>query len=201
MRIHDLPFMVHNKITGERVGNSLGEAEEVGEMKWGEYIRVRIKMDIIKPLVRKKKLIIGGIELVWIRFSYERLLDFCLYCSVIDHNHKDCTHWKDQKLSETKCALPYGNELRANQRGGRGPYVPPKTMNPTCAARCIPHRKHAKQASKFEQTAHNDNQWEIEVEDRENRGDMDIEVRDGMAVRVKNHTKCNTSSSNLCIHL
>lgn len=37
-------------------------------------MRIRVELDITRPLVRKKKLTIGGLEPIWLRFTYERLL-------------------------------------------------------------------------------------------------------------------------------
>lgn len=60
IRIHDLPLMAHNEYVGRLIGNSIGVTEEVdldaGEFEWGEYMGVRVKMDITKPVPRKKKL-------------------------------------------------------------------------------------------------------------------------------------------------
>lgn len=45
----------------------------------GEFIRVRVKTDITKPLLRGKKINLGKRESVWVRFSYERFpnLSYC----------------------------------------------------------------------------------------------------------------------------
>lgn len=81
--------MACNKHTSELVGNSMGKIKElyldVGEVKWREYMRVRIKMDITNPLVRKKKFTIREMELMWIRFPYEHLSDFYFCCKIIGH--------------------------------------------------------------------------------------------------------------------
>lgn len=81
VRIHDLlPLMGYNSYTRSMVGNSLGKTIEVDlddvEIEWGEYMRVRVKMDVTKSLVRKKKLAIRAMEPVWITISYKRLPDF-----------------------------------------------------------------------------------------------------------------------------
>ncbi|XP_042942811.1 uncharacterized protein LOC122276999 [Carya illinoinensis] len=54
VRIHDLPLMARNSYVGNLVGNMLGEVIEVdlekGEFEWGEYMRVRVLIDISQPL-------------------------------------------------------------------------------------------------------------------------------------------------------
>lgn len=59
VRVHDLPLMAHNTYVGEEIGKSMGVVEEVdlepNEVEWGEYMWVKVKLDITKPLLRKKK--------------------------------------------------------------------------------------------------------------------------------------------------
>lgn len=52
--------MARNEYISGLVGASIGRVEEVdleyGEIKWGEFMRVRITLDITKPLIRRKKM-------------------------------------------------------------------------------------------------------------------------------------------------
>lgn len=69
--------MACNEYIERVVGNSLGKMEEVdlknGEVKWGEYMRIRVNIDITKLLLRCNKLHMGLIDAVWLKFSYKRL--------------------------------------------------------------------------------------------------------------------------------
>lgn len=93
VRIYDLLLMVRNIYIGELIVNTLGCFEEVDlepdKYDWDEYMRVRIMLDIMKPLLRKKKFMIEGLDLMWISFTYEQLQDFCYWYRMIGHNHKD----------------------------------------------------------------------------------------------------------------
>lgn len=55
--------MAHNKYVGQKGGATLGSLEEVdisfGEVEWGEFMRVQIRLDISKLLLRRKKFNIG----------------------------------------------------------------------------------------------------------------------------------------------
>lgn len=79
----------------------------------GKYLRVKVKLDITVPLMRgfvldrekkangseveevskgedsskkkKKK------ELLWCRFEYEHMPDFCYTCGIIGHGEKECS--------------------------------------------------------------------------------------------------------------
>jgi hypothetical protein len=57
---------------------------DVDGIGWGEYLRVRIRLDIMKPLARGRVLKLNG-ESSWIEFQYERLPTFCFRCGVIQH--------------------------------------------------------------------------------------------------------------------
>lgn len=60
--------MAQSKYIGRIVGMSLGQVEEVDvnyeEVEWGEFMRIRVSIDITKPLLRHKKLNIGLTALV-----------------------------------------------------------------------------------------------------------------------------------------
>lgn len=56
IRIHDLPFMVRNEYIGRLIGSSLGRLVEVdieeGVVIWSKYMRIRVLIDITKPLIQ-----------------------------------------------------------------------------------------------------------------------------------------------------
>ena len=54
----------------------------------------------------KKKAIEGG-EQRWIAFKYERLLNFCYRCGLLNHGLKDCPDGKMENLLELP-SLQYG---------------------------------------------------------------------------------------------
>lgn len=68
---------------------------------------------------------IGELELVWISIIYERLFEFCFYCGILDHSHKDCTLWKKSNEHELEDCLPCGLWLRAQQKRLKGTNIPP----------------------------------------------------------------------------
>jgi hypothetical protein len=56
VRMYNLPLACMGKETGQKIGASVGEVEEVdvhdNDPGWGEYLRVKIRLDLSKPLER-----------------------------------------------------------------------------------------------------------------------------------------------------
>lgn len=54
----------------------------------GEYLHVRVKLDVSKPLFRGSMFFIDEEEFVWVRFLYET--NFYYWCGCLGHNEKEC---------------------------------------------------------------------------------------------------------------
>ncbi|KAF5464529.1 hypothetical protein F2P56_014601 [Juglans regia] len=125
VRIHDLPLMARTEYVGRLLGSKMGTVEEVdveaGDMKWGQFLRVRVLLPVDKPLLRGSKFTIGGREPVWVSFSYERLPIFCYRCGCLGHSERECVNSiRGPELVSVK-DFPYGMWLRAGTRAGVQP--------------------------------------------------------------------------------
>lgn len=94
---------------------------EAGELEWGENIRIWVNLNIRKPLVRLNKLSIKGLEPMWLIFTYEKLLDFCFRCGIIDHGLKECSHRSKYTEAKMERTHSYGLRLKASLRGVKEP--------------------------------------------------------------------------------
>jgi hypothetical protein len=76
IQIHDLPMICMTKAIGSKIGHSLGDLEAVdiaGEgVDWESVMRIRVIIDIQKPLERGRSLTIAG-KAHWVSFKYENL--------------------------------------------------------------------------------------------------------------------------------
>jgi hypothetical protein len=93
VQVHDMPLLCMNKNVGTKIGNSLGDLEDVdvagNGLGWGSYLRLRVTIDITKPLDRGRDLNFAG-KSSWVEFKYEKLPLFCFQCGRIVHGPRGC---------------------------------------------------------------------------------------------------------------
>ncbi|KAM0928755.1 hypothetical protein ACQ4PT_001971 [Festuca glaucescens] len=96
VRVFKLPLGCMNRATGEAVGEQLGEYLETGGvedgMAVGRYLRVKIRLNILKPLRRGTMVEVDESgRTIWCPLEYEYLPDFCYICGIIGHLNKECS--------------------------------------------------------------------------------------------------------------
>ncbi|XP_059436809.1 uncharacterized protein LOC132169876 [Corylus avellana] len=128
IQVHDMPLLCMNKSIGTKIGSSLGKLEDVdvaGDgMGWGSCLRLRVTIDITKPLDRGRALRLNG-KSNWVEFKYEKLPMFCLRCGRIVHGPRGCPVPPPANRSAAKESNKWGVGLRAvdqRRRGSRGRY-------------------------------------------------------------------------------
>ncbi|KAL0421421.1 UNVERIFIED_CONTAM: putative mitochondrial protein [Sesamum latifolium] len=97
-------------------GNRLGKFKEVDLDKngeaWGSFLRVRVALDITKPLKRALKLhtILGDEQLI--SFSYERLPNFYYFYGCLGHLSRQCEFQFQEGFRDPGDSPPYDPWLR-----------------------------------------------------------------------------------------
>ena len=118
IQIHGLPTMCQTKTVGMSIGATLGEVEKVDAngkgFFLGSFLRIRVQMDITKPLCRGRKVWLGEHGMKWVDFKYERLSIFCYLCGMIDHDERDCLQGFRSKETPRPEEKQFGPWLRAN---------------------------------------------------------------------------------------
>ncbi|XP_042954583.1 uncharacterized protein LOC122290994 [Carya illinoinensis] len=93
LQLHDLHFAGMNKTMGEKLGAAAGTVLSVdvdaNGMAWGSFLRVKVLVNILKPLTRGRFITMGE-KRFWIPFKYERLPMFCFHCGAIKHLGSSC---------------------------------------------------------------------------------------------------------------
>jgi hypothetical protein len=100
IRMFKLPLGCMGREVGRKIGATVGVVEAVDAdargVAWGEYLRVKISLDLSKPLARGRKINLEGTP-IWIPFKYEKLPKFCFQCGVICHGPEGCTKRSEMK--------------------------------------------------------------------------------------------------------
>ena len=117
IRIHNLPILSMIKDIGEDIGNDIGRTLEVdvpeNGIGWGRFLRIRVELDITKPLLRGKILEIEEGHPIWVEFRYEHLPTFCYRCGRIGHSSNDCIDGRRNGGDTQAYNDRYGQWLRA----------------------------------------------------------------------------------------
>lgn len=94
MQIYELPSGFISEAMGKQLGDFFGEFLEYDNKNntssWREFMRIRVRLDVRKPLKRKKKIMKkSGVE-VMVSCKYERLGEFCFTCGMLTHTDHYC---------------------------------------------------------------------------------------------------------------
>lgn len=118
VQVHDLKPGFMSEAILKEVGKYIGGFVESCSRNfvggWKEYLRVRVKVDLSKPIKRCMKIRKAGNEWDWINFKYENVPTFCFICGVIGHSDKFCARLFD--TPENEIVKPYGSWMRAPLR-------------------------------------------------------------------------------------
>ncbi|PNX58764.1 hypothetical protein L195_g051077, partial [Trifolium pratense] len=123
VQIHNVPVGMMLEKVGKGLANYIGEFVEYDKNNntsfWRQYMRVKVRVDVRRPLKIEKKIVLNGGLGGVVKFKYERLGLSCFVCGVIGHSENKC---------EVKYAMErddgrrgWSNEIRAEVRrpGGR----------------------------------------------------------------------------------
>ncbi|KAL0326477.1 UNVERIFIED_CONTAM: hypothetical protein Sangu_1725700 [Sesamum angustifolium] len=129
IHIHGLPLGKMNQDVASYIGRKLGKVKEVDKDSsgdiWGSSVRIRVSIDITKPLKRALKLrtVLGDEHLV--TFTYERLPNFCYLCGCLGHLARQCETQLQDDFRDPRENSPYGNWLCAALAWLVAPSLPP----------------------------------------------------------------------------
>ncbi|TXG48219.1 hypothetical protein EZV62_027513 [Acer yangbiense] len=118
IQIHDVPIIGMNRRSAKWMAKQIGRVIEIQtESKdcWGKFMKVKVQIDITKPLKRWLRLKLDKSEvIVMVSLKYERLPEFCYFCGRIGHASKECSD-EEAKLEAMKgVSTKYGSWMRAS---------------------------------------------------------------------------------------
>ncbi|XP_060966219.1 uncharacterized protein LOC133034821 [Cannabis sativa] len=92
VQLHDLKYGFMSEWVVKHAGNYIGTFIKSDAKNfigvWRDYLRVRVTVDINKPLKRRMKLIKQDGSWLWTTFKYEHVPTFCFVCGFIGHSER-----------------------------------------------------------------------------------------------------------------
>ncbi|KAK4848277.1 hypothetical protein QYF36_011182 [Acer negundo] len=116
VQLYNLPIAFMNKETWLFLGGLIGEVKEIDKGSSGDclgkFIRVRVLVDVLKPLKRIVRVTAGkSRKIVTNMICYERLPNLCYFCIRIGHLIKDCPENNKGLIDDSE--LGFGPWMRA----------------------------------------------------------------------------------------
>lgn len=94
IRLYNLPFGFRSNDNIKTIAMAMGDVMEVEEdfLDVSPFRRVRVMLDITKPLKRFQMIRLKGNSTAKVTLKYERLPHFCFLCGCMSHVEKDCSN-------------------------------------------------------------------------------------------------------------
>uniref|UniRef100_A0A803MT30 CCHC-type domain-containing protein n=1 Tax=Chenopodium quinoa TaxID=63459 RepID=A0A803MT30_CHEQI len=118
VRIGDVPFNKRNLDFAFEIGEHLGgflEFDDSDPLGWEAFLRIKIMVDINKPLRRGLKVANGSSSPIWCGMQYERLAEFCYYCGRLNHTDVECQFVEEDVVTKG-VVYEYGPWLGASPK-------------------------------------------------------------------------------------
>uniref|UniRef100_A0A2N9GDB5 Reverse transcriptase domain-containing protein n=1 Tax=Fagus sylvatica TaxID=28930 RepID=A0A2N9GDB5_FAGSY len=136
VQLHGIPVRRMNQEVANILGSSLGKIAHISggaaAVDGGQAMRIRVSIDITKPLCRGRKAVLEQGRETWISFKYERLPNYCYWCGHVTHSDKDCPFWLRNQEKLHMEEQQFGPWLRApNERPWRRMEIKIEGINQT----------------------------------------------------------------------
>ncbi|TXG56754.1 hypothetical protein EZV62_018067 [Acer yangbiense] len=119
VQIHDIQILCMNRRTAKWLAEQLGEVVEIPSESrecWGKFMRVKVRLDISKPLKRWLRLKLGkSEEVTMVGLKYERLPEFYFACGRIGHGIMECTDEEARKMALEVTPTKFGSWMKASR--------------------------------------------------------------------------------------
>lgn len=111
IRLYNLPLAAVTRKMIDTIGATFGGILEVNEgdlYVCGRFVRMRVMIDLSKPLRRGIMITLGG-KKMWVDIKYERLPNLCYVCGKLGHVELECENEEGKNYMNE-----YGDWLRAS---------------------------------------------------------------------------------------
>ncbi|KAL0408317.1 UNVERIFIED_CONTAM: hypothetical protein Sradi_1766100 [Sesamum radiatum] len=118
--VHDLSLSQHNPAMAKHIGNHIGRYLDIEHHEngfgWSSTFKIRIALDVTRPLKRALRLRNDQGDNKLVTFTYDRLPNFCYLCGCLGHIAKFCPKRYEDDFVDPGEALSFGPWLRANNQ-------------------------------------------------------------------------------------
>lgn len=116
-RVHELPLEMRTKAMGEKIRHRIGQCISVDESLenggCADFLRLKVEVEINKPLRRTVKIGYGKGKHVRGRISFDRLPTFCYFCGRLGHCEDECEYNEGDEVTSPG-RLQYDYWLRSS---------------------------------------------------------------------------------------
>ncbi|KAL0444622.1 UNVERIFIED_CONTAM: hypothetical protein Slati_2184900 [Sesamum latifolium] len=102
------------RVIGGHVGQWEEDTTALKDFSSTESVRIQISLDVNRPLRRVLKLKSDEGDELLIRFTYERLPNFCYICRKLGHISRFCDRYFEEGFVDPGETTPYGPWIRKN---------------------------------------------------------------------------------------
>ncbi|KAK2458187.1 hypothetical protein QL285_005377 [Trifolium repens] len=123
VQVHHLPTGLMKEKVGISLANYVGSFVEYDKNNnssfWRDYMRLRVRVDVRKPLKKDSKVKDKNGNWCTVKFKYEKLGVFCFVCGILGHSENKCAVRFDMQQDDG--IREWSGELRAEpcRQGGR----------------------------------------------------------------------------------
>ncbi|KAL3345960.1 hypothetical protein AABB24_024754 [Solanum stoloniferum] len=125
VQVWNVPLHRMSGDVARKIGQALGGTIDViipgNGRKEGRYTRLKVMMNISKPLPRGKLIKLRG-DTTWVELRYENLPCVCFYCGILGLNEKTCVQRAKDIRSDTLKKDQFGAWLKAENRVASADY-------------------------------------------------------------------------------
>ncbi|KAL0307133.1 UNVERIFIED_CONTAM: hypothetical protein Sradi_6130600, partial [Sesamum radiatum] len=111
VHIHGLSLRQRTEVMAHLIGSRIGRVIEVppsSHRLWGSDMRIRVALEVRKPLLRCLQLSSASGEKLTVSFSYERLPFFYCICGLMGHIARQCEKQYEEGYIDTGKDKQYG---------------------------------------------------------------------------------------------
>ena len=117
VQLHGIPPKYMAKEAALKISGVIGEVtipKDFKEIDGGNFLQLRVNIDLSLPLCRGRLISLEKGRQVWISFKYERLPNVCYWYRRLTHDDKECGIWIDSEGTLKPEDRQFGPGLRTS---------------------------------------------------------------------------------------